>query len=91
MVARITLPALLLCLLAFAPQASGAEPTNTPVSDHGPTWTAVVWPTSVEPTNTPVVDVLPYPTSTPLPTATIGETWTWPPPVLWLPMISKGE
>lgn len=44
---------------------------------------------SGEPTNTPVVDVLPYPTSTPLPTATIGETWTWPPPVLWLPSIMR--
>jgi len=77
---------LAVCLLTGQAAASG-EPTNTPVPNGQPTWTAVVWPTSSAPTNTP----LPPYTATPKPTATIGEPISWPPPVLWLPMISKGE
>lgn len=74
----------LLALAASSQRAGAQAPTNTPVHDQGPTWTAVVYPTSAVATNTPVVDRLPYPTSTPLPV--IGEPWG---PCLWLTVVLR--
>ncbi len=76
-----------LVALALSSRTAGAQaPTNTPVQELGPTWTAVVYPTSPVATNTAVVDVHPYPTSTPLPL--IGAPWTWG-PCLWLPVVMR--
>lgn len=80
--------AALLALALTSVRAHGAAPTNTPVSDFGPTWTAIVHPTSSVATNTPVVDVQPYPTSTQMIDPVIGDPWTWG-PCLWLPVVIR--